>query len=272
MAQTDEYKMTRAEHRQRAIELIRTAADRRRAETQSVFATRHVVTLSPEKFNMMVAEKMEETRRQVLAIQGAMPLGRAFAKAAALLGDAYKDSGCYALIPDLPGSRVIARGVCPTAEVGDGIFDEAQVMGHETSTWRDARFEVSEERFRLGDQGVPALGESGLKGILIKGAPFAGETVGTMVILMARQDFDTLFAQGMTPPQRVSPELWKDLCFYGQRENYQSRLGITFDEIFALPRPDLADSDGCHAALLAVVYYMTVRYGERYATKALCAK
>ncbi len=271
MAQKDECKMTRAEFRRHKTEFIRAATDRRRAELKSVFASRQIVTLSSEEFEKMAAEKMEGTRQQVLAIQGAMPLGRAFAKAAALLGDAYKDSVCYALIPDLPGSRIMAYGVCPTAEVGDGIFDEAQLMGHETSTWRDARYEVSEERFRLSE-GVPVLGGSGLEGILIKGAPSVRETVGTTVILMARQDFDTLYAQGMTPPQRVSPELWKDLCFFGQRENYQPQPGITFGEIFALPRPDLADGDGCHAALLATVHYMTALYGERYATKALCAK
>ena len=272
MAQTNEHQITRAELRRRKSVMVRIAADRRRAELKSVFASREIVTLSPEEFQKMAAEKMEEARLQVLAIEGAMSLGNAFAKAALLLGDTYKDSVCYALIPDLSGSRVIAHGVCPTAEVGDGIFDEAQLMGHQTSTWRDARFEVSEERFRLGDQGVPVPSESGLEGILIKGAPFKGETVGTTVILMARQDFDALYAQGMIPPQRVSPELWKDLCFFGQAENYQPKPGITFGEIIALPRPDLADADGCHAALLATVHYMIAFYGVHYATQALCAK
>ncbi len=77
---------------------------------------------------------------------------------------------------------------------------------------------------------------------------------------------------------RGSPQLWRDLYFFEQKENHQPRQ-INLSEVLAVPRPHLADPNGCFSALLTTGQYMltTGQYmtnlcGKQYATKALCGK
>ena len=77
---------------------------------------------------------------------------------------------------------------------------------------------------------------------------------------------------------RGPPQLWKDLYFFGQKENDQPRQ-ISLSGVLTVPQPDLADPGGCFSALLTIGQYMlttgqymTNLYGNQYATKALCGK